>query len=183
MEAASERLARASRVLVLGPPGSGKTRFAERLGAVLNLKVVHLDTHFWRPGWVPTPRDAWRRRVRELAQEPAWIMDGTYERSLDLRVPAADAIVLIESSRAGSLWRVIKRKLAGDGSRKDAPPGQPIDAAFLRYIWRYGSDTQPLVDSSLASAGTDCVTLRLNGLRDCGRLFEELEQRPAARVR
>lgn len=159
---------------MLGPPGSGKTRFAERLGAVLKLDVVHLDAHFWGPGWVPAPIDEWRRRVDELARRPAWIMDGTYERSLDLRVPAADAVVLIESSRAGSLWRVIKRKLADGPSRKDAPPGQPIDRAFLRYIWRYPKDTQPLVDASLA--GADCLSLRLEGPRDGRRLIEALEQ-------
>jgi len=181
LDAASERLARAARVLVLGPPGSGKTRFADRLGAALKLDVVHLDAHFWGPGWVPTPAEAWRRRVDELAREPAWIMDGTYERSLDLRVPAADAVVLIDCSRAGSLWRVIKRKLADSPSRKDAPPGQPIDRAFLRYIWRYPKDTQPLVDASLA--GADCFTLRLHGPRAGRRLIEELEQRNAAEVR
>src|SRR6185436_13818444 len=39
------------RVLVIGPPGAGKSTLATRLAAKLGLPVHHLDLHHWMPGW------------------------------------------------------------------------------------------------------------------------------------
>ena len=80
----------AERILVVGPSGSGKTRLSLRLGELLSLPVVHLDAHRWRPGWVALSDRDWRPVVAELTRAPAWIMDGTYESTLDLRIPAAE---------------------------------------------------------------------------------------------
>jgi adenylate kinase family enzyme len=49
------------RVAVVGSSGAGKSTFARDLGARTGLPVVHLDRPFWRPGWVETPREEWRR--------------------------------------------------------------------------------------------------------------------------
>ena len=38
-------------------------------------------------------------------------MYGTYESTLSLRIPAADALIVIEQSRLTCLWRIIERKL------------------------------------------------------------------------
>ena len=83
------------RVLVIGGPGAGKSTLAARLGATLGLPVVHLDAHFWRPGWREAPRDEWAARVAELAAAGRWVMDGHYRGTLALRARAADAVVVL----------------------------------------------------------------------------------------
>src|SRR5438034_11750677 len=84
------------RILVIGSGGSGKTTFARRLAERTTLPLIHLDALYWRPGWDPTPADEWRARVEALANEPAWIMDGNYGGTLDIRLAASDTIVFLD---------------------------------------------------------------------------------------
>jgi adenylate kinase family enzyme len=52
------------RTLVLGSSGSGKSTFARQLGQLLQVQVIHLDSHHWQPNWVATPAQAeLRQRV------------------------------------------------------------------------------------------------------------------------
>ena len=49
------------RVLILGSPGAGKSTFARRLAERSGLPLIHLDKHFWRPGWVEPAPEEWQR--------------------------------------------------------------------------------------------------------------------------
>jgi len=169
------RLRAARRILVLGPSGGGKTRLALGLGAALGLPVVHLDAHRWRPGWVGLDDEEWRAVVRGLVEEPAWIMDGTYESTVDLRVPAADAVVLLEPPRPVCLGGLVARRLrVRDRARVDAPAGQQLDRAFLRYAWRYRKDTQPELLDELERDGGRALVVRLPSRRAARRLVAAL---------
>jgi adenylate kinase family enzyme len=64
------------RVLVVGCAGAGKTTFSRRLAAKLKLPAIHLDFHFWRPGWQAPKRQDWRDRLTALAAMPDWVMEG-----------------------------------------------------------------------------------------------------------
>ena len=173
-----EQLASSQRVLVLGSSGSGKTTFSRCLARMLAIEPIHLDAHFWQPGWIPTSKSDWRRTVVALVQRKSWIMDGTYEETLDVRIPAADALVVIEASRLGCLWRVVKRKLtAADADRPDAPPGQPIDRAFLRYIWNYPTVTRPLVDRLIRQYGAEKKLIVIRRTRDAWPVSESIPTR------
>lgn len=178
-------LAGARRILILGSSGSGKTTLALQLGRVLKLETIHLDAHFWRNGWISTPQEEWTPQVEALAMRPAWIMDGTYERTLPLRLPSADAIIVLECSRWRCLWQVVKRKLTVDDQRRpDAPPGQPLDWPFLRYVLRYPAVTRPLVQDLIRQYAADKPVIVLHGGREVQRLVQRLESsRPAAAPR
>ncbi|MEO9901595.1 isopentenyl transferase family protein [Nisaea sp.] len=41
-----------NRVLILGCPGAGKSTAARSLAKITGLPVIHLDRHYWEPGWV-----------------------------------------------------------------------------------------------------------------------------------
>jgi adenylate kinase family enzyme len=78
--------------MVIGNAGAGKSTFARRLGGRLALPVIHLDSHFWHTDWqTPEPR-AWRQQVAALAASPAWVMDGNYINTFDIRMPRADGL-------------------------------------------------------------------------------------------
>jgi adenylate kinase family enzyme len=171
--AAVDALAASDRILVLGPSGSGKTWLTLRLAQLLQRPAVHLDACFWRPGWIATPQDQWRAEVGRLVEAPQWIMDGTYESTLAIRLAVADAVIVLERSRWACTWGVVRRALLqGDRPRPDAPPGQPIDRAFLRYIWQYPGRTRPQVQALLEQHGRDKIAIVLQRSGDLDRLLD-----------
>lgn len=87
------------RIAVVGSGGAGKSTFSSALGERLDLPVVHLDEHFWKPGWVETPRADWRTRQEELFDSDSWIADGNYGGTLDVRLLRADTVIIFAFSR------------------------------------------------------------------------------------
>jgi adenylate kinase family enzyme len=152
------------RILVVGGPGAGKTTFARRLGAKLALPVVHLDFHYWRSGWqMPAPEE-WRDAVAVLAAEPAWIMDGNYANTYDIRMPRADSLAWLDYPRGICMRRVLWRTFHGLGrTRADLPSDCPerFDIEFLRFVWEFRAKHRHRIVEGIALFGRHLRTYRL----------------------
>ncbi len=128
------------KVLVIGCPGSGKSTLALKLGKQLNLPVKHLDSHFWKPGWIETPEPEWNEIVTKLVSGDKWIIDGNFSRTFDIRFPAADTIIYLDFPRRICMWRIVKRIIRGYGKvRADLGEGCPekIDFVFIKWVWTF----------------------------------------------
>jgi len=108
------------RIAIIGCSGTGKTRLANALGAKLELPVVHLDREFWQPGWVEPDKVDWAERVRELVSGDAWVTDGDFTGTYDIRLPEADTIVFLEASPVVCTLRVLRRWIRWRGRRPAA---------------------------------------------------------------
>lgn len=84
------------RVVVTGMAGAGKSTFARQLAAKTGLPVIHLDVHFWKPGWVQPSDTEWRDVQSTLLAGEEWIVDGNYPETLDLRLERADTVVYLD---------------------------------------------------------------------------------------
>ncbi len=84
------------RVIVTGLAGSGKSTLSFALAAKTGLPVIHLDLYFWKPGWVAPSETEWREKQREVLAGDAWIADGNYHETLDLRLERADTVVFLD---------------------------------------------------------------------------------------
>jgi adenylate kinase family enzyme len=84
------------RVVVTGLAGSGKSTFSLALAAKTGLPVIHLDLHFWKPGWVAPSQTEWREKQYGVLAGHAWIADGNYHETLDLRLERADTVVFLD---------------------------------------------------------------------------------------
>ena len=83
------------RVIVTGMPGAGKSTFSKALSTRTGLPLIHLDLHYWKPAWVKPSDDEWRVKQRSLLAGDAWIADGNYHETLDLRLERADTVVVL----------------------------------------------------------------------------------------
>jgi adenylate kinase family enzyme len=143
------------RIMILGSPGSGKSTLARQLGAILGIEVVHLDRHFWQPGWVEPSRDEWRKVQENLVQRPSWIMDGNYSATQDIRLAVADTLIFLDMPRWLCLWRLSFRRVRYHGQvRPDPGDGCPEtwrpDPEFLRIVWSFPGTRRPKIIQCLA---------------------------------
>lgn len=153
-------------VVLIGSGGAGKSTFARRLGKITGLEVIHLDAHYWKPGWVETPINVWTEMQRNLIQRDRWIMDGNYGATLSLRLDAADAILFFDYPRNLCARRLLLRWWKYRGrNRPDMGEGCPerFEWDFLRWVWRYPKDKRPdLLVKLAAYSETKCVIVLQN---------------------
>ncbi len=163
------------RVLLIGCSGAGKSTFAARLHARTGLPLISLDAEFWRPGWTMTPKDEWRDKVAMLANRDAWIMDGTFDSSLDLRLPRADQVIWFRLPRWRCLTRVVKRVALGHGRvRPEMAAGCPerLDLDFMRYICNFERDQVPAIGKMLGLHGQHLVPVIIRRDADARRFLD-----------
>jgi adenylate kinase family enzyme len=165
------------RVLVIGSGGSGKSTFSLRLGERLGLEVIHLDKVYWRPGWVEMPKDEWMRKVEELCGREAWVMDGNYSGTLDVRLAACDTVIFLDQPRAVCMWRVLKRSVRYRRStRPDMAEDCPerINLKFLQWVWTYPMRRRPMILARLGEIADDKRVVRLRSDAEVKRFLAEV---------
>jgi len=126
------------RVVILGRAASGKSTLARRLGAITRLPVMELDKLFWRPGLLPTPREAWSAAQERLAGQEQWIMDGDlgpYD-AVQVRLRRADTVILLDFS----LFRCACQAITRSRERAD----------FWRWLLAYRRKYLPLLLQAIA---------------------------------
>ncbi len=164
------------RVLVTGLAGSGKSTFSCSLAERTGLPIIHLDLHFWKPGWLAPSEDEWREKQRRVLAGDAWIADGNYPETLDLRLERADTIVVLNTP-----WPVCAGRALVRGVRKsvgEMPEGCD-DSAWRRLgdewrlavvIWR-SRRSEPEREHEIISQYGQHAVLHVLGSKRAAREF------------
>lgn len=136
------------RIAIIGCGGSGKSTLASHLGDVLGLPVHHLDVLYWKPGWAETPKPEWKSIQQRLCGQQAWIMDGNYGGTMDIRLSASDTVIFLDIPTRTCLWGAIRRFLEyRGGSRPDMSAGCPerLTLEYLSWILTYRTRRRPQI--------------------------------------
>jgi len=151
------------RIAIVGSGGAGKSTFSRELSRLTGLPLVHLDQHFWQPGWIETPLAKWRALQAELLAGDEWIADGNYNSTFDIRFGRADTVIVISLSRYRCLFRAFKRTWGNRGKCIQAV-GCPerFEASFYKWIWNFPNEGQRSLDPALQEhrENLDVIVLR-----------------------
>ena len=127
------------KIALIGYSGSGKSTLAALLGKRYGLRVLHLDTVHWLPGWQERPAEE-KQAILEafMAENEGWVIDGNYSKLLfDRRMEEADRIIFFNFNRFTCFARAYRRYRTYKGkSRESMTEGCPekIDREFARWL-------------------------------------------------
>lgn len=151
------------KVLVIGCSGAGKSTLSRALGERWKLPVYHLDALYWKPGWVPTPKEEFLAKLQGILGQLAWLIDGNFDSTLEMRAREADLIVFLDFSTWRCLSRVVKRAWTYRGkTRPDMGEGCPekIDWEFVHWISRFPKEVRPTIIKILQNTKAECIILK-----------------------
>lgn len=143
------------RVMIIGCGGAGKSTLARKLGGRTGLPVVHLDQIWWAPGnWKHLEREAFDTILMEEMEKPQWIMDGNYNRTVELRLDKCDTVIYLDLPRFVCLKSWIGRVIKNWGhARADMAQGcnEWFDPEMARWIWNFNKKNRPRYHQLLAN--------------------------------
>ena len=145
------------RIIVIGCPGSGKSRFSKALHKKTKLPLYHLDMMYWNADRTTVSRDIFHARLTEVLTGEEWIIDGNYSSTLELRVGACDAIFFLDYAADVCLAGVKERR---GKKRTDMPwVEQEEDAELTEYIKSFADEQRPAIIDLLARHSEKHVTV------------------------
>lgn len=128
-------LSNINKISVIGGSGTGKTTLSNNLSNNLNIPVYHLDGINYFQNWEPRDKVERDKIILEKIEEPQWIIDGTYNSTLGIRIQKADLIIYLDYSSFAQLKGVMTRFLKNKGKEKSEIPGckEKMDKEF--FLW------------------------------------------------
>ena len=129
------------KIVIIGCPGSGKSYFSNQLKEKLNIPLYHLDLIWNKEDKTTLTREEFDIELQKIFNIDNWIMDGNYQRTLDLRISNATTVILLdyplEVCLNGALSRV--------GIKRDDMPWkeETLDENFKQYIIKFSENNLP----------------------------------------
>jgi adenylate kinase family enzyme len=172
------------RVIVVGPPGSGKTTTGRELAKRTGIPHTEMDSLWWEPNWTEAGADVLKERLQPIAERDEWILDGNYFSvgALDVIWPRADTIVWLDFGRSVTIPRIIRRTFVRGVMREELWSGnrESLKMALSPHsiIW-YAWKAHPKYNERYVGLEHDpdlahLTWVRLRGPRDVRRWLSTL---------
>lgn len=84
------------KVMVIGSPWAGKSTFARKLRDATGLPLFYLDMIWHKPDQTNVSVEEFDRRLGEIVEKDQWIIDGNYQRTLEVRLKVCDTVFLLD---------------------------------------------------------------------------------------
>ncbi|ANZ14911.1 topology modulation protein [Streptomyces noursei] len=163
------------KVAIVGCGGSGKSHLARQLATLLDAPVTHLDAAFYDDEWNALPMEKFAEVQRDLVAQPAWVIDGNYNSTLQIRLEACDTVVLMDVSTPAALWGIFSRQIRHGAGHKGNGVHNRIHWGVIKYVATYRRKMRPRVMAKIeefASGRADVVML--TGRRHTRRWLQQI---------
>lgn len=162
------------KILIIGSGGAGKSTLARRLHEATGIELIHLDQIYWQPNWVEPSKADWIKTVENLAEKDAWIMDGNFGGTLEMRLEKCDTVLFLDLPRTVCVYRALKRLIKYRGkTRPDMGEGctEKFDFEFIKWIWNYPAKTKLKVENYLEKHTGKIKIIRLRSSREIKKIL------------
>lgn len=166
------------KIAIIGSGGSGKSTLARKLGELLQIQVFHLDALFWKPGWIGTSKQEERLVQSKLVKREAWIFDGNYGGTMDIRLNNADTIIFLDIPRTICTYRILKRWIQyRNKTRPDMGEGceERISLEFLKWIWEYPNTKKPVILKKIDALAQEKKVIMLRSPKAVEQFLNEVK--------
>lgn len=131
----------AKKFIIIGCPGSGKSTFARQLHQITSLPLYHLDMLYWNADRTTVTREIFDARLGEVMDRDAWIIDGNFNRTMELRIQKCDAVIFLDYPREVCIEGI--RSRVGK-VREDIPwVEHELDKDFLKFVNAFETESRP----------------------------------------
>ena len=131
------------RIVVIGCPGSGKSRLSRALHNKTGIPLYHLDLMYWNADRTTVEKSVFLERLSAVLEKGEWIIDGNYGSTMELRMAACDTVIFLDYPPQVCLDGIKERR---GKPRSDMPWTETEeDAEFIEFIKSYNEQQKPKV--------------------------------------
>lgn len=139
----SDHILNLRKIIIIGCPGAGKSYFAKKLHSVTGIPLYHLDMIWHKPDKTHISRAEFDETLKKIFQEEAWILDGDFSRTMEIRMQACDTIILFDMPYEICMQGIKER----EGTKRDDMPWEvaETDTMLLNEVRSYIPEQLPKV--------------------------------------
>lgn len=163
------------RILVIGCPGAGKTYFSKKLGKILSLPVIHMDNLYWHQDKTTVSKEELIAKLMPYLKQDEWIIDGNYHHTLEVRLPYATDVFMLDMSRKECIQGILERV---EKPRDDIPWVESKEDAAELIAWTadYGFRTKD-EEVALLNKNKHLVVHTFTSRQEMNDYLNKLEQK------
>lgn len=135
------------RICIIGGSGTGKTTLSNNLSGALDIPVFHIDAAHHMANWVVRDKKERDELILNKTKEERWIIDGTYQATLEQRLEKADLVIFLDYSVMARLCGVMSRFFKHHGEERPDIPGcrEKIDFNFIKLVLSFKKTKRPII--------------------------------------
>ena len=131
------------KVIVIGCPGSGKSHFSRALKERTGLPLYHLDMLYWNADKTTVEKSVFLERLNDALRKDAWIIDGNYISTMELRMAACDTVIFLDHPLSVCLDGIRERR---GRARSDMPWIETEeDQEFTAFVKNFNRQQRPVI--------------------------------------